>query len=649
MHGSVVRRLGCLLFGWCMLALAVPGMLVQAQAQAQTGGGAPTLLRIDDGTGQTTTTGPVRLRPIRPGALGTAPADNSSRQPGEAMPSARILLAVPERPLDEFERYVSALVGPGPTGEPQQIRRLGSHLQGQDLLEEGGEGASQALVPADYLVQPGDEIVIALWGAVDADMTLRVDRSGRITMPRVGSVVVAGARFSDLQELIRRRVALTFKNFELSVTMGQLRAVRVYVTGFVNKPGVYTLTSLSTISQALIRAGGPAASGSFRDISLRRVGKPVATFDMYDVLVKGERRSDAMLQPEDVVHVGPVGPQVAMIGSVNRPAVFEIRAGETVRQLIDMAGGLSPVADSRRLTLERLEQRDELRVVELALPDGASRSMAQGDVFRAISAVAANGSQLTKNKRITVEGEVTKPGTYVLPPNSTLRDAVAAAGGLTSVAYLFATELTRESVRLRQQENYDRALRDVEAEFARAAASQRANSSEEAAAQGARASTSARLIDRLRALRPTGRVVLELQPQSSTLPDLLLEEGDRLVVPTRSSSVGVFGSVFSSGNYLYADGRTLGDYLRLAGGPTRSADSSSVFVIRANGIVISGRQQNTGWFSPDRLAAEKALPGDTVFVPEEVNKTTFIQHAKDWTQILYQMGLGVAAFKSLSN
>jgi protein involved in polysaccharide export with SLBB domain len=132
------------------------------------------------------------------------------------------------------------------------------------------------------------------------------------------------------------------------------------------------------------------------------------------------------------------------------------------------------------------------------------------------------------------------------------------------------------------------------------------------------------------------------------LPPLALEDGDRLYVPQRGTTVGVFGSVYSTGNYLYGDSRTLGDYLRLAGGPTRGADRQSVFVIRANGSVVS-ENQTSSWFTRDTLERVPAIPGDTVFVPEELNKSTFLQNFKDWTQVLFQLGLGVAAFKSLGN
>jgi hypothetical protein len=201
-------------------------------------------------------------------------------------------------------------------------------------------------------------------------------------------------------------------------------------------------------------------------------------------------------------------------------------------------------------------------------------------------------------------------------------------------------------VRATQQENYERALRDLEVEFAKAAYTRKALTADEAAAQAATGTGSSVLIQRLREVRPTGRIVLQLDPVAPQLPVLALEDGDRLYVPARPNSVGVFGSVFNGGSYLFGQGRTIDDFLKLAGGPTRGADTDSVFVLRANGSVVSARQDGR-WFGGGSLASLAAQPGDTVFVPEEVGKTTFVQNAKEWTQILAQFGLGAAAIKTL--
>lgn len=539
-------------------------------------------------------------------------------------------------PRGEFVEFVQKLAGP-----QVEIRRYGSEMVTR--TEDRDSVDFNPLVPPEYLVKPGDELLLTMWGSIDADLRLVVDRAGRIVVPRVGTIQVAGVRYSDLPDTVSKRVARVFRNFQLSISLGQLRGVRVYVTGFVDRPGAYSVNSLSTLTQALMAADGPSAAGSFRNIELRRAGKLESKFDLYDLLLQGDRAADRIVQADDVVHVHAVGPQVALIGSVNQPAVFELQPGETVTDLLQMAGGFSTVADRSRLAIERLDDRKDVRIAQLALPAELTATLGGGDVVRAFSAVDLTLPLQRQNKRVRLEGEVMQPGEYVLPPGSTMADALAAAGGLTSEAYVFGTEFNRESVRLTQQENYQRALRDLEVNFAKTATSQRVASADEAAAQTARQASTERLVERLRSLRPTGRVVLQVTPETTHLPNVALEQGDRIYVPPRSTTVGVFGSVYNASSYWWNEGRNAGEYLQLAGGPTITADERSVFIIRANGSVVSGRQ-HSGWFrSGGGLEGVKAEAGDTIFMPDEVNRTTLTQDFKDWTQIVYQLGLGVAA------
>lgn len=581
--------------------------------------------------------GPVRLR--QQGAASTdrqdaAPSNDPTVQARRTVRKP-VALAAP----GEFELFVQRLAG-----DTVLIRRFGAELMQQE--DPGAEISPQ--VPPDYLVKPGDELLVTVWGSVDADIRTRVDRNGRITIPRVGPVLVAGVRFSDLSGTISQRVGQVFRNFQISVALGQLGAQRVYVTGFVERPGAYSVSSLSTVLNALVQAGGPSAAGSLRQVEVMRGGTRAATLDMYDFLLRGNRSGDLMLQPDDVVHVGPLGTQVGLIGSVNRPGVYELKSGETVADLVRMAGGFTAVADRSRVSLERLDDRATVRITQLALPGSSAQTLVQGDVLRAFSAVDSSLPVQRQNKRVKVEGEVARPGEYLLPPQSTIEDAIAAAGGLTGSAFLFGTDFTRESVRITQQQNFDRALRDLEVDLARNTSTQRAaNAGDEAALQASRENANSRLVSTLRALRPTGRIVLQILPDARSLPPLALEDGDRIYVPPKPTTVGVFGSVFNGGSYLYTEGRPLGVYLGLAGGPTRGADVQSSFVVRANGTVISGQQSGNRLFSGSGgIDAIRAEPGDTVFVPEEINKTTFVQAAKDWTQILYQFGLGIAGIVS---
>jgi protein involved in polysaccharide export with SLBB domain len=617
------------------LALAILLVLSAAAAMAQTA-------NRDNELNDPATSGPVRLRQAAPPAnqrdSNEARENRDNRDGSDDRYRPAPAPAQPYVP-GEFERFVQRQV------DGLRIRRFGSELVTAGA-ESGNNTDISPLVPQDYVLAVGDEVLVILWGSVDADLRLTVDRSGRISIPRVGAVQVAGIRYAELQSTVERRVAQVFRNFQLSVSLGQLRGVRVFVTGFVAKPGTYNVSSLSTVVGALMRAGGPSSAGSFRDVQLRRGTQLVGSFDLYDLLVKGDRSADRVVQAGDVIHVGAVGPQVGVIGSVNRPAVIELKPGETVTEALRVAGGFSAVADRTRLGVERLRDRGAARIEQLELPRDLSASLTDGDVVRAFSAVDVVLPTQRQSKRVRVEGEVARPAEYVLPEGSTVADALRAAGGLTGSAYIFASEFNRESVRLTQQENYDRALRDLESDLARTATSQRVSSSEEAAGQAARSAATTRLIERLRALRPSGRVVLQMTPESNALPDLALEDGDRLLVPARPTTIGVFGSVFNAASYLYLPDKKIADYLRLAGGPTKGADEGSVFVVRANGDVVSTRQQASSWLRRGSVDTLPAEPGDTVFVPEEMDKTTFVQAAKDWTQILYQFGVGIAGLKS---
>lgn len=587
--------------------------------------------------------GPVRLQqaPARSsGARSSLQELPDERMPDRDEGAGSPLTRVSGAGVDEFEAYVRKLGYAG-------VQRFGQELLTGKASYDTAE--SSGLVPADYVVGTDDELQIALWGSVDADLRVMVDRSGRISIPRVGTIMVAGVRYGDLTEVISRRVGQVFRNYQISVSLGQIRSVRVYLTGYVKRPGVYTVGGLSSVVNALMRSGGPASAGSLRSIELRRGKDTITRYDLYDLLLKGDRSADRVVQNGDVIHVGPIGPQVALVGSVNRPAIFEMKPGEKVADIVAMAGGFTAVADRNRLAIERLDDRSKTRITQLSLPEDSAQAPGSGDVLRAFSAVEATQPVARQNKRVRIEGEVLKPGEYVLPPGVTTRMAVGLAGGLTPNAYVYGTELTRESVRVAQQQSYDRALRDMETEFARASATQRAISADEAATFEQRSTATSRLIEKLRQVRPTGRIVLQLEPDASTIPDLPIEDGDRVYVPARPTTVSVFGSVFNSGAFLLESGRTVGDVLNLAGGPTRGSDPGSTFVLRPNGSVLSQLQRSSFFGLVGGVTKVKAEPGDTVFVPEMMNKTTWVQNLKEWTQILYQFGLGAAALKTLQN
>jgi len=271
-----------------------------------------------------------------------------------------------------------------------------------------------------------------------------------------------------------------------------------------------------------------------------------------------------------------------------------------------------------------------------------------GDIVTVFSQADILPPAARRSAFVRVEGEVAVPGIYQVKPGETLRQVVERAGGFSPDAYLYGAEMTRESLRREQQARLEEiALRaERELDFATAERLARALGADDVAATKAQAETQRVAVARLRTLKATGRLVLAVGPRAAKpgdLPELVLEDGDRLFVPTRSSTVGVYGAVYNQTSLIYGKGKRVDDYLHQAGGPTRTADAGSTYVLRANGSVVSRRQ--SGWFSS--FGGTELMPSDAIVVPEEYQPTSWVKELKDWSQIFYQFGLGVAAVRLL--
>jgi protein involved in polysaccharide export with SLBB domain len=192
--------------------------------------------------------------------------------------------------------------------------------------------ADKIPVSPDYVIGPGDEIRVSLWGSIEGNFVSVVDRDGNINLPKVGTIYVAGLTFKELKEVLNKEFSKYFKNFEINVSMGQLKTIKVYVVGHAKAPGAYSVSSLSTLINALFEAGGPSKTGSMRDIQVKRNGKTIVHFDMYEFLLKGDKTKDIRLMPEDVIFIPPVGPLVAIAGSVKVPAIYELKDEKNSRR-----------------------------------------------------------------------------------------------------------------------------------------------------------------------------------------------------------------------------------------------------------------------------------------------------------------------------
>jgi polysaccharide export outer membrane protein len=768
----------------------------------------------------------------------TYPSGASSNDPLHNSPQSQTGARYRVRePLTEFQRYVATSIG-------QVLPIFGASLFEQ--VPATFAPNDRIPVSPDYVIGPGDELQVTTWGQINFSRHLLVDPSGQVYLPDVGQIAVAGLKYADATPALRTNISRVYRNFDLSVTLGRLRSIQIFVVGEARRPGSYTVSSLSTLVNAVFASGGPSARGSMRSIELKRGDQTIRHFDLYDLLLHGDKSKDAALSPGDVILIPAAGTRAAIAGSIEHPGIYELASGTTLGAAIQLAGGISPVAAAHEVVIERVADGAALEVRRVALtPDGLATELRNGDIIRLLPVIprfenavtlrgnvadpgrfpwrpgmrvsdlipdqqvlltreywsernrltsvdpsksdpsknsnsspdtpafdadgqpvspvkpgfdplaqttdrALTGSkvlfreqarntqgdsslgaataddgpplrnflpqnvvqpsapevnwdyavierldtqnltthlipfnlgkvvlhhdvaedlplqpgdvvtifskadvsvpQTEQTKQVRLEGEVAMAGVYTAHPGDTLRSIVARAGGLTSSAYLYGAQFTRESTRRTQQKRYDDFLNQLEKDVNQGAAnlSGRVISTEQAATAQASITSQRELIDRLRQVPINGRIVLDLDPTSkgvTALPDVPLENGDRLYVPSRPLTMSVVGSVYEQAAFLYDEDLKVGDYLKKAGGPSRSADRSHMFVIRADGSVVA-RSTSVHPFgrSFDSLPVH---PGDTLVVPTYINRTTFVRGLMDWSQIFSNLALGAAAVNVL--
>jgi protein involved in polysaccharide export with SLBB domain len=530
----------------------------------------------------------------------------------------------------EYQEWVADVTG-------LKLERFGSDL----LLPSDRDFATPATstIPPDYALNVGDVVSISLTGSVQGSAEFTIDRDGKIFLPNIGTVSLIGVRYRDLKDRISAAVGRQYRGYDVSVSISSLRGVRVYVTGFAVNPGAYTVSSLSTLVNAVLKAGGPGSGGSFRSAKLYRNGKEVADFDLYQLLRDGNRATDPILQNEDVIFIPPTGNQVAVIGSVNEAAIYEAKPGETVEDLVRYAGGATALADQSRTILYRLSDQDTVGSKQIDRIESANEAIEAGDILQ-ILPIGSLARPLERQRvMVRLEGEVNRPGNYYVAPGSPLGAVIEMAGGLTARAYPFGAEFRRESVRAQQVQGFREAIGQME--LVLAAAPLNSDRTLGAAERESQINFAKAFIEKLKKNEPDGRMVLGITPEMRDLPsNISLENNDKILIPARIDSVGVFGAIYRPATFLMNDAERLKvkDYVELAGGPMRGADKGNIFVVRANGSVLSRSRGAMGSLT---------LPGDTIIVPIKTQNVSILSKLLDVSQVIFQFGLTAAAISSL--
>jgi protein involved in polysaccharide export with SLBB domain len=690
----------------------------------------------------------------------------------------------------------------------------------------------------DYQLGPGDVLNLNVWGAVNFRQELTVGRNGELTIPKIAPVRVWGLTFDKAQVAVKEALSHSYRNYEMSLVLGKLRSIQVYVVGEVEAPGNYPVSSLATVINALAAAGGPSRNGSLRAVKITRGSQTVATVDLYDMLLSGDRNKDVQLQNGDTIFVPVIGPIVAVAGEVRRPAIYELNGKTTLPEVLQMAGGVAASGSLGRIQIERIENNssrialdyslksndpkaelgtvelkdrdmvkvfpvqsavrqvvvlkgnvqqvgeyqfrpsmrltdlipstqallpesylDSVEITRMTPPDyrkelitvslrralagnqvdnlllqeqdtvkvfsrwemeekprvavnGAVVNPGQYDYFPGMSVrdlVTAAGSakrnafldkaelsrieitgdkaqsnriqldlgkalagdpahnlllqsddvlivrgvanwQEATEKFIVLKGEVRFPGVYSVASHEKLSSVIERAGGYSENAYLRGAKFTRRSVREMQQKRMDEIITRSEKDILQKQASivSVSTSREELDATKAALDSLLKSVERMKTLKAEGRVVIRLsalEEMKTSNYDLELEGGDQLEIPTRPSVVSVLGQVYNPTSFIYLPGKGIDSYLQKSGGALNDAETSEMYVIRADGTVFSRQQVSFGMYqSDDGLSFGSFLSspfkaGDTLVVPQKLEKIAWMREIKDITQILANMAL----------
>ena len=623
----------------------------------------------------------------------TAPAQKGE----EAAPEKKILIG--EKELSDIEKL---MVGTEPEDIP--LTQFGyAVFQG---VPSTFTAPANLIVGPDYVLGPGDSFLVTLWGISEGSFKASVNKEGKITLPKAGVVGVAGIRYGGLKNYLTRVLAPYYPNINLNVSMEELRSIRIYILGEVNRPGSYMVTPLTGVFNALYSCGGPTKKGTLRNIKLIRKGKTTDTIDIYEFLLNGNKSGDIFLEDGDTIFVPLIGKVVGIAGNVYRPAIYEINEGASLKDLFYLAGGLMPTSYLNRVQIRRVVANEYKTVLDIdvakhqmknqyltvlnmdtvkvfsiysgvsqvvflggavkrpgtyQLKEGAkikdllpsmeslifesyldraelvrtdpidkTKKVYSVDLKKLFAGDESQNMELkpldrlivytdTKEEmRVTIEGEVKVPGTYTIEKGEKMSSLLARAGGFTDKAYLSGAVFTRKSAQANQQSGLNKLIDELERRVI-IESSLKIDNPEQAKVVQERYGLMKDLLEKLRANQAKGRVIVKIDiPErlKGTAEDVVLENGDSITIPQIPSVVNVLGEVYDSNSIIFEEDKNGEYYINKMGGLNKNADSSSLYIVRADGTILSSERYN--------IFGTKVARGDTIIVPQRM------EVAYDW-------------------
>jgi protein involved in polysaccharide export with SLBB domain len=532
----------------------------------------------------------------------------------------------------------------------EQLRALELRLSKDDDKDSGGmkrfgdsffQTFQSSFMPvnvpnigSNYIVDVGDVFKLTRSGQKNDTNELMVGRDGTLELPGSGKIQVAGRSLNQVEELVDSLIEATQIGTTHMLSLNKLRDAQIIIVGGVENPGIYTLSGGSNILGGIHVAGGISKSGSFRAIELRRDGNTIATFDLYDLFISGQYNNENTLRSGDTIFVHQLNFQVPVVGGVHNSAIFELTDDETLKDLIDFAGGFNEsfygfnkVLITRNLPKNRTIESisvDALDSFKLRPRDSVmvpSYSYQSNDIYQ-----------------VTIEGRVKRPGTYYVLPGETLSTLVNRAGGYERDAYEYGAALFRQEA-IDQEErfaqlNYSDTLNYIVSSLGKPGI----NISSDVLGL---------LAEEVRATNFLGRVITEFN--ISTLknqPELNipLQNNDRIIVPSLQKIVYMFGDFKNNLNASYQPEYTINDYIKLAGGLKDSAYSE---------IIVIDPDGKTQIYSKNIFSIGRGdidiYPGSIVYAPRNISKINGIQYAATVSPIISSVALSLASLNSINN
>ncbi len=519
-------------------------------------------------------------------------------------------------------------------GQREEIRNLDEDLFGSDFFDTMQTSFMPINVPNlddSYVLGFGDVLNIHIIGQSDSNDTYQLNRDGSISLPEIGKLYLAGLSLSDATELIRSKVSQTFIQTKTFITLTNIRDVAVLVSGDAFNPGVYTVNGSSNILHALSVAGGINEHGSYRSISLIRDNKVIDTLDLYDILIEGKFLAKERLRNGDIIFVNPRMNIVIVDGAFKRPNKFELLDGQFLSEAIEYANGLTPDADFKNITLNRII-------------DASIKSLPIGNVSQFSNLLAKDGDRVFVRKHsfrsVKIDGSILKPGTYLMSEGDNVFDLIDKAGGYSSNAYPYGAVYTNEKAR----EIREMASEKLYNEFVDSLIGLIEGSSSGELDIAPLIS----MAQELKNAEPNGRISINLLEEDSIESNLFVQDKDYLYIPELTNNVFIFGEVSNDGAVAYLEGADLNYYLERSAGIKDSADNDSIYILFPDGTTKQVSKRKNLFANQD--VRVQIYPGSVIFVPRRINNSVANRMtAQAYATILGNIGVSLASLSVLND